>query len=107
MTKFSATLAGVATIALAAVPILPLATGAQAAPVALKVSDIDVGSARDTHTLEHRVAKAAADYCGSASVGRITLAAHHACLKGARAEIQDKLAVRQDLAARPQELAQR
>ena len=35
MTKFSATLAGVATIALAAVPILALASGAQAAPVAV------------------------------------------------------------------------
>ena len=39
--------------------------------------------------------------------GRITLAAHHACLQGARAEIQDKLAVRQALAGKPQELAQR
>ncbi len=107
MTKFSTALAGVATIALAAVPILALATGAQAAPVAVKVSDIDVGSARDAHTLEHRVAKAAADYCSAASAGRITLAAHHACLQGARAEIQDKLAVRQALAGKPQELAQR
>ena len=43
----------------------------------------------------------------TASAGRITLAAHHACLQGARAEIQDKLAVRQALAGKPQELAQR
>ena len=107
MTKFSATLAGVATIALAAVPILALASGAQAAPAAMKVSDIDVGSARNAHALEQRVAKAAADYCSAASVGRITLAAHQACLQGARAEIQDKLAVRQALAGKPQELAQR
>lgn len=107
MTKFSTALAGVATIALAAVPILALATGAQAAPVAVKVSDINVDSARDAHILEHRVAKAAADYCSAASAGRITLAAHHACLQGARAEIQDKLTVRQALAGKPQELAQR
>jgi UrcA family protein len=107
MTKFSATLAGVATIALAAVPILALATGAQAAPAAVKVADIDVGSARHAHTLEHRVSKAAADYCSTASVGRITLAARVACLTGARAEIQDKLAVRHALAGKPQELAQR
>ena len=107
MTKFSATLAGVATIALAAVPILALASGAQAAPVAVKVSDIDVGSARHAHALEHRVSKAAAEYCSAATVGRITLAAHQACLKGARAEIQDKLAVRQALTGKPQELAQR
>lgn len=107
MTKFSASLAGVATIALAAVPILALASGAQAAPVAVKVSDIDVGSARHAHILEHRVSKAAADYCSAASFGRTTLAAHQACLKGARAEIQDKLAVREAQIGEIQELAQR
>lgn len=107
MTKFSSTLAGLATLALAAVPVLALATGAQAAPVAVKVSDIDVGSARDAHTLEQRVAAAAAEYCSNASVGRITLSARHDCLQGARTEIQEQLAQRQVMAAQPQQLARR
>lgn len=107
MTKFSSTLAGVATIALAAVPIVALATGAQAAPVAVKVSDINISSPRDAHTLDQRVATAAAEFCSNASVGRITLSARHDCLQGARAEIQEQLAQRQVMAAKPQELAQR
>ncbi|KQW73331.1 hypothetical protein ASE17_10395 [Phenylobacterium sp. Root77] len=105
MTKFSNTLAGLATIALAAVPALALTTSAQAAPVAVKVSDIAVGSPRDAHTLEHRVAKAASAYCSNAAAGRITLSARQDCLQGARAEIQEKLAMRQ--AATSQMLAQR
>lgn len=107
MIKFSSTLAGVATIALAAVPIVALATGAQAAPVAVKVSDINIGSPRDAHTLDQRVSAAAAEFCSNASVGRITLSARHDCLQGARTEIQEQLAQRQVMAAAPQELAQR
>ncbi|WP_312160632.1 UrcA family protein [Phenylobacterium sp.] len=107
MIKFSSTLAGLATIALAAVPALALATGAQAAPVAVKVSDININAPRDAHILDQRVAAAAAEFCSNAAAGRITLSARHDCLQGARAEIQEQLAQRQVLAAAPQELAQR
>ena len=45
MFKISSTLAGVATLALATVPMLAIASGAHAAPVVVKISDIDTSSA--------------------------------------------------------------
>ena len=55
MFKFSSTLAGVATLALATVPMLAIASGAHAAPVTVKVSDIDTSSAQGAKILNKRI----------------------------------------------------
>ena len=59
----SSTLAGVATLALATVPALALATSAHAGPVVVKVSDIDTSSAQGAQILDQRVTLAARKFC--------------------------------------------
>jgi UrcA family protein len=106
MFRFSSSraIASVATIALAAVPALT-ATGAQAAPtpVVVKVSDLDIRSARDAQVLEQRVFAAADRFC-SAPAGRTDLSSRQACKQGVRLEVRDQLAARGPTSG---ELAQR
>lgn len=89
----SSTLAGIATLTLATVPALALATGAHAAPAVIKVSDLDLNSAQGARTLEKRIDAAARDVC--ASGGRMSLDAHATCLESVRSEARDKIADRQ------------
>lgn len=98
MFKFSNALAGLATLTLATVPALALATGAHAAPAAVvKVSDIDLGSARGARTLEKRITAAAQDICDAS--GRTSLGARAACVESVRSEAKDQIAQRQYAAA--------
>ena len=59
MFKISSTLAGVATLALATLPMLAVASGAHAAPVVVKVSDIDTSSTHGAKILNQRIDVAA------------------------------------------------
>jgi UrcA family protein len=89
MTKFSATFASIATLALAAVPALAIATGAHAAPVAVKVSDLDLGTTEGAREFNRRVDVAARTFCNRAADGPRLASA--ACKDPVRREASQKL----------------
>lgn len=104
----STTLAGFATLALAAVPALALTTAAHAEPVVVKVSDIDMTSADGARALDQRVTVAAREFCTiPANQGGLTARAN--CMRSVRAEVQDNLVARDTMLAKTQttELARR
>jgi UrcA family protein len=109
MFKISSTLAGVATIALATVPMLAIASGAHAAPVIVKVSDLDVSSAQGAQILNQRIAVAAREFCAQADPVNQGRLPSYACIKGVRAEVADSMAGRNAVmaSARATTLAQR
>lgn len=109
MFKFSSTLAGVATLALATVPMLAIASGAHAAPVAVKVSDIDTTSAHGAKILSQRIDVAAREFCRQTAPGATARLADSACIRGVRTEITERVADRNAMIAqaRGAELAQR
>lgn len=91
MTNFASRIAGVATLALAALPLAAIATTADARPVTVQVSDIDLNSAQGLAAYERRAEKAAYDFCRDArrEVGPLSRAA--SCRKAVLAELNDKL----------------
>jgi len=92
MKNFAARFAGVATLALAVLPVAALSTAAHAAPIArIQVADLDLGSTEGVATLRHRVAVAAERFCG----GEKALRQKEACKAAIRTEVQEKLAQRQ------------
>jgi len=96
MKNFAAHFAGVATLALAVLPVAALTTAAHAAPVAhIQVADLNLASSDGVATLQHRVAAAASQFCGDEK----TLDQKAACKAGVRTEVQEKLAQRQVLLA--------
>lgn len=108
MFKFSSTFAGVATLALAAVPVLALSTAAHAAPAVVKVSDIDLNSAQGAQILEQRINAAARKVCAApANQGGLTL--RHACVASVHDEVRDSLTARDAMMAKSQstEIARR
>ena len=109
MFKISSTLAGVATLALATVPMLAIASGAHAAPVVVKVSDIDTSSAAGAKILNQRIDVAAHKLCSQMRPGAISRLSDNACIKGVRAEAAENLAHRDAMMAqaRGAQLAQR
>ncbi|WP_374471307.1 UrcA family protein [Phenylobacterium sp.] len=101
MTNFASRIAGVATLALAALPFAAISTAAAAAPVAVKVADLDLNSAQGLATFEARAEKAANAYCAANGLGARPVGDVAACRAAVRQEIQDKLpAVQQAQVAR-------
>jgi len=96
MTNFASKIAGVATLALAALPIVALSTAAQAAPTArVQVSDLNLASIEGVATFHQRVGAAAKQICGEEkSIGQ-----KEACKAGVRTEVQEKLSQRQIMLA--------
>lgn len=109
MFKISSTLAGVATLALATLPMLAVASGAHAAPVVVKVSDIDTSSAHGAKILNQRIDVAAREFCGRTQPGAMARLADNACIRGVRTEITEGVANRNAMMAKAHgaELAQR
>jgi UrcA family protein len=109
MFKIISTLAGAATLALATIPMLALASGAHAAPVVVKVSDIDTSSAEGAKVLNQRIDVAAHKLCSQMRPGAISRLSDSACIKGVRAEAVENLAHRDAMMAqaRGAQLAQR
>jgi len=99
--------AGVATLALAALPFAALATGAHAAPVqaSVQVADLNLFSDAGEAEFNQRVNAAARDFCRADRA----LGQNDACRIGVRKELAEKVAqVKQSqLAARAQTLATR
>jgi UrcA family protein len=88
MTNFAAKIAGVATLALAALPALALTTAAHAAPapIAIQVSDLNFASQDGQATFAARVHKAESQMC------RDSIASYDSCARAVRQEANEKLA---------------
>ena len=88
MTTFTARIAGVATLALAVLPVAALSTAhaATRAPTSVHVADIDFATAAGQATFAARVGAAAHRYCS----GERSLDLKAACEAGVRSEVAEK-----------------
>lgn len=94
MSKTLQTLTAIASLAMAALPTLALTSAAHAAPYAIKVSDLNLGDAKDQSTLQQRVNNAAASFCSDLGAPAGTRIENRtACESAARAEAMEKLAM--------------
>ena len=90
MSNLTAKFAGIATLALAILPVAALSTAAHAAPGAqrVQVGDLDLGSNTGIAKFDARVRRASHQMCGS----EIGLGGRDACETAVRAEAREKLA---------------
>jgi UrcA family protein len=90
MTNFAAKIAGIATLALAALPLVALSTTAHAAPapVTVKVADLDLGSKAGITAFDRRIQKVGVQMCRDEQ----SITARDTCEGAVRAEARDKLA---------------
>lgn len=86
----TSTIAAAATLALAALPMLALATNAQAAPVAVKVVDINTLSADGAAAYGQRVDAAAVRFCHQANPN-MRLTERATCIAAVKSEMSEKL----------------
>jgi UrcA family protein len=94
MQDFTARIAGVFMLTLAAVPLAAgAASVAQAAPVAIRVADLDLNSARGAATFAQRADTAAREMCRVE--GRSARLRDTSCEAVVKAEAAEKLAARQ------------
>ena len=87
MFKVSNTIAGLATLALAAVPALAMSTNAFAAPAKVHVADLDLSTQAGAREFDRRTDVAAGRFCNDIR----SLSANAACREGVRAEVTEKL----------------
>jgi UrcA family protein len=90
MTNFAARIAGIATLALAVLPLAAITTAAHA-ETAVRVADLDLNSARGVAAFHQRVAVAADKFCRDER----GLSARQTCVIGVRTEMREKLAAAQ------------
>ena len=95
MKTIAARIAGIATLALAALPVAALSTHAQAATARVHVADLNLASIDGVATFHQRVAAVANQICGDEK----SLGQQVACKAGVRSEGQEKLAQRQVMLA--------
>lgn len=103
--NFVTRIAGVATLALAVLPVAALATNAHAAPRAVKVAvaDLDIGSKAGMAAFDKRVQLASLKICSDEH----TLAAQANCAQGVRMEAREKLTTYLNARSAPTALAAR
>jgi UrcA family protein len=90
MQDFTARLAGVFMLTLAAVPLAAgAASVAQAAPVAIRVADLDLKSASGQAAFAHRADRVAREICADARAGHLR---DVACEAAVKREAVEKLA---------------
>lgn len=82
-------IAAAASLALATLPALAIATGAHAAPAAVKVADLNLNTAAGQKAFAQRVDKVAVQMCREVRAGRFT---DDNCVNAVRAEAQAKAA---------------
>jgi len=92
MTNLTTKFAGIATLALAALPALALATAAHAAP-AVRVSDIDLASASGRATFEQRAEAATSRFCRDQMRPGSRIANLESCRAAVQAELAEKVQV--------------
>jgi UrcA family protein len=99
MTNFTARFAGVATLALAVLPVAALTTAAHAAthvPAAVRIADLNLSSATDRATFGQRAEAAARKFCSTET----TLGQKASCAAGVLAEVNEKAAAEVRVASR-------
>ena len=88
MFRISNTVAGVATLALAALPMFAMATSAYAAqPVTVQVADLDLASTDGARELDRRVNAAAGAFCSDFT----RIAENMTCKNAVHDEVEGKL----------------
>jgi len=87
MSSFANRLAGLATLALAALPIAALTTAAHAAPYRLPVADLNLASPAGAAKFESRVRMAVNAFCAD----QRQIGVRSSCQAAVRSEIHDKL----------------
>lgn len=94
MSKITSTIAGVATLFLAAIPALALTGAAHAAPAhhVVKISDLNLASLAGQRVLTQRSERVAADFCKATGVERLSLSTVQSCKVAIRAEVAEKAA---------------
>ena len=91
MTNVTARIAGIATLALAVLPMAALSTQAYAAPVAVQVADLNLDTEAGMAAFQQRADAAAQAFCRDHAPGQV-LARQAACIHVVRAEVGEKLA---------------
>jgi UrcA family protein len=91
MTNFAARIAGLATLALAALPMAAIATASHAATATVQVADLNLNTEAGLATFQQRAAAATQTFCRTNGANR-SLATQSACVKGVRMEVSEKLA---------------
>jgi UrcA family protein len=108
MTQLTARFVGLATLALAALPMAAVATSVRAEPASVRVADLDLSRTEGVAAYHQRVASAAEAHCRQSGVAASALSQVAACKAGVRAELVQKLsAVQQAQAGRTSVLAWR
>ncbi|MDB5417163.1 MAG: hypothetical protein JWP50_582 [Phenylobacterium sp.] len=105
MSNFVTRIAGVATLALAILPVVALASNAHGAPrpVKVAVADLDTGSKAGMAAFDKRVQLASRKICSDER----TLAGQQNCALGVRLEAREKLTAYLDARSAPTEVAAR
>ncbi|WP_340646119.1 UrcA family protein [Phenylobacterium sp.] len=94
MFKLTQTVSGIASLALAAIPMLALTTAAHAAPMSLKVGDLS--TAAGVAAFEQSLDRLATSVCAAQTPATGTrLVKMQGCIEAVRAEAMDKLSERQ------------
>lgn len=88
-TSFTSRLAGLATLALAALPMTALSTAAHAAPATVAVGDLNLLTPEGNATLQQRINAAGLKYCAA----RKAMSDKKACREGVQAELSEKAEV--------------
>ena len=99
MTTFAARFAGLATLALAALPAAALTTVAHAGthvPAAVRIADLDLASTDGRAAFDQRVDAAARKFCSTEA----SLDLKAGCTAGVRAEMNEKVSGQVRLASR-------
>ena len=99
MTNFAARIAGVATLALAALPAAALTTAAHAqpyAPAAVRIADLDLATPAGRAAYDQRLDAAARHFCARET----SLDLKAGCEAGVRAEVNEKVGGEIRLASR-------
>ncbi|HEX2560382.1 UrcA family protein [Phenylobacterium sp.] len=89
MTNYVNKIAGIAAIALAALPLVAIAGVAEAASV--KIGDIDPSTVEGQLEFQSRVKDAANDYCRANALTGSRLASHRTCVAAVHDEMNEKL----------------
>jgi UrcA family protein len=94
MFSITNTVAGAATLVLAALPIAALSTAAHAAPASVRVADLNLNAEDGQRVLSERITQVASTYCRSHMVttgSRVN--DRNTCMAGIRAEAAEQVVI--------------
>ena len=91
MLSFTARIAGAATLALAALPVVAIATSAQAAPATVKVRDLDLNTTAGQMAFHQRAEQAAKAFCKGRTNPASLTRMGATCVAAVKVEMTEKL----------------